>query len=104
MNPLTLPFYPPFVAAPNVTSILPSHSEHQILHPEDGSDAEPQWPAIDAKFRKALSDEWYAKRTTYRAVLLQTCPSMLNLDGLPCAKERPKMARVMKKLAGRVQF
>lgn len=99
MNPLTLPFYPPFVSAPNV--ILPSHSEHQILHPDDSA-SEPQWSTIDSKFRKALSNEWYAKRATYRAVVLQTCPGLLSLDGLSCAKERPRLARVVVKLAGRL--
>lgn len=100
MNPLTLAFYPPFVTAPNFDSVPPSHSEHQILHPDDGAES-PQWPTIDAKFRKALSDEWYAKRTSYRAIVLQTCPLLVRLDGLGCAKERPRLARVLSKLAQR---
>lgn len=101
MNPLTLPFYPPFVNPPS--ALLPSHSEHQILHPDDDDDAPStpaDWPAIDSKFRKALPDEWYSKRATYRTVILQTVPSLLKLDGLLVGKER---ARVVSKLVKRRQ-
>ncbi|ORY73857.1 hypothetical protein BCR35DRAFT_293569 [Leucosporidium creatinivorum] len=99
MNALTLPFYPPFVSPPS--ALLPSHSEHHILHPDDDeapSSSPADWPAIDSKFRKSLPDEWYSKRATYRAVILQTVPSLLRLDGLLVAKERPRLARVVTKL------
>jgi protein NUD1 len=99
MNPLTLPFYSPFVSPPS--ALLPSHSEHQILHPDDDDapSSPADWPAIDAKFRKSLPDDWYSKRATYRAVILQTVPSLLKLDGLLVAKERARgLARVASKL------
>lgn len=105
MNPLTLPFYPPFVSPRS--EVLPSHCEYQILHPDDdspplSSSAESQqWTAVDHKFRKALPDTWYFKRASYRAVLLQTVPTLVSLDGIRCERERPKLARVLDKLEQR---
>ncbi|KAM0790169.1 hypothetical protein ACM66B_005488 [Microbotryomycetes sp. NB124-2] len=102
MNPLTLPFYPPFISPPSVA--MPSHAEHQILHPDDEPTrlVEPRdWSAIDKKFRRTLPDEYYFKRASYRAVVLHSVPSLLQLDGLCLDKERPKLARVIEKLTSK---
>ncbi|GAA5943956.1 hypothetical protein JCM10213_009043 [Rhodosporidiobolus nylandii] len=109
MNPFTLAFYPPLV--PSSDGLLPSHSEHRILHPDDlpssvspASVSDPStsskaWQTLDTKFRRALPDEWYHKRAAYRAVVLQSAPALVRLDGIDCAKERPKLARRLEKLA-----
>ncbi|GAA5985359.1 hypothetical protein JCM11641_006376 [Rhodosporidiobolus odoratus] len=109
MNPFTLAFYPPLV--PSSDGLLPSHSEHRILHPDDlPSSASPSslvdpstsskaWQALDTKFRRALPDEWYHKRAAYRAVVLQSAPALVRLDGIDCGRERPKLAKRLEKLA-----
>ncbi|BGP50011.1 Protein nud1 [Rhodotorula kratochvilovae] len=109
MNPFTLAFYPPLV--PPSDSLLPSHAEHRILHPDDlptslsaSTLADPAthsaaWLVLDTKFRRALPDEWYHRRAAYRAVIMQAVPSLAKLDGVDCAKERPRLARRVEKLA-----
>lgn len=109
MNPFTLAFYPPLV--PSSDGLLPSHAEHRILHPDslssvlspstisDPSTSSRAWQVLDTKFRRALPDEWYHKRTAYRSVVLQSTPALVRLDGIDCAKERPKLAKRLEKLA-----
>ncbi|KAK4046693.1 Protein nud1 [Microbotryomycetes sp. JL201] len=95
MNPLTLAFYPPFISPPSVA--MPSHAEHQILHPDDEPSPliEPaNWPSIDKKFRRTLPDRYYFKRASYRAVVLHSVPTLVQLDGLNLDRERPKLARL----------
>ncbi|BGP01818.1 Protein nud1 [Rhodotorula toruloides] len=111
MNPFTLAIYPPLV--PPSDSLLPSHSEHRILHPDSLPSSIPSdaiadpathssaWQALDTKFRRALPDEWYHRRAAYRAAILQSVPSLVRLDGSDAAKERPKLARRVEKLAMR---
>ncbi|BGP26239.1 leucine-rich repeat protein [Rhodotorula toruloides] len=111
MNPFTLAFYPPLV--PPSDSLLPSHSEHRILHPDslpsfippdaiaDPATHSSAWQTLDTKFRRALPDEWYHRRAAYRAAILQSVPSLVRLDGIDAAKERPKLARRVEKLAMR---
>lgn len=100
MNPLTLAYYPPLMIQP--ADSLPPHADYQILHPDDDQGAvakSSQWTAVDRKFRKALPDAWYFKRMTYRAVLLQVVPTLVSLDGIDCAKERPRLAKTLGGLA-----
>ncbi|GAA6037397.1 hypothetical protein JCM8097_008549 [Rhodosporidiobolus ruineniae] len=113
MNPFTLAFYPPLV--PTSEGLLPSHAEHRILHPDnlssssspesisDPSTSSKAWQALDTKFRRALPDEWYHKRAAYRAVVLQSAPALARLDGIDCARERPKLTRRLEKLAKKQQ-
>lgn len=93
MNPFTLPFYPPLILQ-HPSEILAPHSEYQILHPHDDP-ASHHWPSVDSKFRKNLPDLWYFKRMTYRAVLMETSKSLISLDGIECAKERPRLAKML---------
>ena len=112
MNPLTLSFYPPFTSPP--TTYLPPHAEHQILHPDagqllpsgdGGDDGARSWSAIDTRFKRALPDEYYCRRATYRAVLLQVVPTLRRLDGLECGtKERAKLSKVVDKMVRRKQL
>lgn len=100
MNPLTLAYYPPLMI--QLADSLPPHADYQILHPDDDQGAvakSSQWTAVDRKFRKALPDAWYFKRMTYRAVLLQVVPTLVSLDGIDCAKERPRLAKTLGGLA-----
>ncbi|GAA5886699.1 hypothetical protein JCM6882_005862 [Rhodosporidiobolus microsporus] len=108
MNPFTLAFYPPLV--PSSEGLLPSHAEHRILHPDDlatpssisdPSTSSKSWQVLDTKFRRALPDEWYHKRAAYRAVVLQSAPALVRLDGIDCAKERPRLAKKLEKLASK---
>lgn len=108
MNPITLAFYPPL--GPSTDSLLPSHREHQILHPESltrnsgalsTADSRPDFDALDSKFRKALPDEWYFKRSAYRAALMHAVPSLVKLDGIDCTKERKKLRKVVDRLRDR---
>lgn len=96
MNPLTLAYYPPLLLqSVSTASALPSHSEYQILHPDDddhparSSLRSQSWECIDHKFKKALPDEWLFKRLSYRSVILKSCPTVMNLDGIQVTeKER----------------
>ncbi|GAA5825295.1 hypothetical protein JCM11251_006925 [Rhodosporidiobolus azoricus] len=108
MNPFTLAFYPPVV--PSSEGLLPSHTEHRIVHPDDlsspnsisdPSTSSKSWQVLDTKFRRALPDEWYHKRAAYRAVVLQSVPTLVRLDGIDCAKERPRLAKRLEKLASK---
>jgi len=111
MNPFTLAFYPPLV--PPSDSLLPSHTEHRILHPDDlpsslsaSTLADPAthssaWQVLDTKFRRALPDAWYHRRAAYRAVVMQAVPTLVRLDGIDCTKERPRLAKRVEKLAKR---
>ncbi|GAA5867490.1 hypothetical protein JCM8547_007523 [Rhodosporidiobolus lusitaniae] len=111
MNPFTLAFYPPMV--PSSESLLPSHAEHRILHPDslpsstpassiaDPATSSKAWQTLDTKFRRALPDEWYHKRVAYRSVVMQSVPTLLRLDGVDCAKERPKLVKRVEKLAAK---
>ncbi|GAA6054530.1 hypothetical protein JCM3770_005831 [Rhodotorula araucariae] len=113
MNPFTLAFYPPLVPPSN--SLLPSHAEHRILHPDDlpsslsaSAIADPAthsaaWLALDTKFRRSLPDEWYHRRAAYRAVVMQAVPTLARLDGVDCAKERPRLAGRVEKLARKAE-
>lgn len=93
MNPLTLPFYPPYLTAPTPTR-LPPHAEHEILPSSSSSSAE--WSALDTKFRQSLPDSWYSKRATYRAIVLSVVPGLRKLDGVVVgSKERGRLGRVL---------
>lgn len=115
MNPITLAFYPPL--GPVTDSLLPSHREHRILHPDSlpsssssssstttttfaTSSTAPDFTTLDSKFRKALPDEWYFKRSAYRAALMHAVPSLIKLDGIDCTRERKKVRKVIEKLRG----
>ncbi|GAA5826499.1 hypothetical protein JCM5353_003027 [Sporobolomyces roseus] len=109
MNPITLAFYPPL--GPVTDSLLPSHREHRILHPDSlpsssttttvaTSSITPDFTTLDSKFRKALPDEWYFKRSAYRAALMHAVPSLIKLDGIDCTRERKKVRKVIEKLRG----
>jgi hypothetical protein len=117
MNPCTLAFYPPHLVQDDGDT-APRHADYKILHPDDyalaksakkspnrhhsgSSSSSPSciagWVEVDAKFRRALPDSWYLRRMAYRALILETCPSLRMLDGLPVGKnERSKMARLLK--------
>jgi len=107
MNPITLAFYPPL--GPVTDSLLPSHREHRILHPDSLPSSSavattstlPDFTALDSKFRKSLPDEWYFKRSAYRAALMHAVPSLIKLDGIDCTRERKKVRKVIEKLRGR---
>ncbi|KAK4699944.1 protein NUD1, partial [Phenoliferia sp. Uapishka_3] len=106
-NPLTLPFYAPLVLQQG--DDLPPHSDYRIIHPDDdaGEDSNGvprsrQWSAIDHKFRKSLPDTYYLRRKTYRAIILETCPGVMELDGIECSKERRRLDKAVSGLAGRI--
>lgn len=93
MNPLTLALYAPLVLQQGAD--LPPHEEYRILHPEDddGVPRSKQWAAIDSKFKRALPDQFDLRRKTYRAVILESCPAVVELDGIECSRERRRLLR-----------
>jgi hypothetical protein len=67
LNPATLGFYPPPVAPESI---------------ENSKEPSESYKAQDIRFRRSLPDEWLAKRTAYRALLIQAGKSLKLLDGL----------------------
>jgi hypothetical protein len=96
MNPLTLSFYPPLLVPPPSST---PHADDRIVSPVDSSPSPSQlWTLTDRKFRKALPKKWYFKRMTYRAIILQMVPSLIELDGVGCAGERPRIRKTLEGL------
>lgn len=90
-TPLTLAFYAPTTDAQDEQA--PHFAFKLVSDQADVSKAaskSEQWSMLDTKFRKSLSDEWYQRRTTYRAFLISSAPSLAVLDGLPTEGERPR--------------
>ena len=105
MNPLTLGFYPPAVPKPAHAP----HADYDLASPSGEGDSRAAeagagadgWAGLDKKFRRALPDEWYFKRATYRMAMLVAGPRLVRLDGLGCAGERAKVAGVYDKMVKR---
>lgn len=92
-TPLTVTFYAPTA---EVMDEQAPHSAFQLASSTDSngkfktdSKAE-QWVTIDERFRASLSDEWYQRRTTYRAFVITAARALFLLDGVPTRKERPR--------------
>lgn len=49
----------------------------------------------DKHFRASLPDEWLAKRSVYRSLLLSALPQLLVLDGLKISQKHRTRARTL---------
>lgn len=78
---MTLSFYAP------PPSPSPEHEDGTV----SASDAV-AYKAADAQHRRSLPDEWLAKRSAYRSLLLTACQSLKVLDGLKISKGQRERA------------
>jgi hypothetical protein len=104
MNPCTLGWYLPLLVRDAPGALQPSEGKdaRQIADERSGGTA---WRDLDAKFRKDLPDEAYVGRLVYRGLIMEACPGIKLVDGVPItAKERDKAARLLESiLAKRAQ-
>lgn len=82
---MTLGFY----ASPNL-SIAPPNLN--ILSPEDNVSLK-AYKAMDTQHRHTLPNEWLARRTAYRALIIEAAPSLKLLDGLKVGRTQRQRAR-----------
>ncbi|KAK9896537.1 L domain-like protein [Cystobasidium minutum MCA 4210] len=85
LNPMTLGFY----ASPNLATAPPNLN---LLPLEDNMSLK-AYKAIDSQHRHTLPNEWLAKRTAYRALVIEAAPSLRLLDGLKVGKTQRQRAR-----------
>lgn len=94
LNPVCLPFYLPLATALHPAQL---GSGDGALVPES---APPElWQQMDKRYRRAMPDEWYLKRVTYRNLILSAAPKLEVLDGIGCTGERERISSAL----GRVQ-
>ena len=56
------------------------------------SSVDTAFKATDAQYRRSLPDEWLAKRSAYRSLLVTACRSLKMLDGLKVGKGQRERA------------
>ncbi|PLW48663.1 hypothetical protein PCANC_04914 [Puccinia coronata f. sp. avenae] len=83
-NPLCSSFYPPLLLSSTPSSAVAGGSTARDVNPSDVAphlnqyqivtkDQSDDWHSMDDRFRKSLPNEFYLKRMTYRAIILNTC-------------------------------
>jgi hypothetical protein len=98
MNPCTLGWYLPLLVRDAPGALQPSEGKEGRAreHASDERSTGTAWQDLDAKFRKDLPDEAYVGRLVYRGLIMQACPGIKLLDGVPISnKERDKAARLL---------
>ena len=56
-------------------------------------DPDPAYKVADAQYRRALPDEWLAKRSAYRSLVLTACSGLKMLDGLRIGRGQRERAQ-----------
>lgn len=82
---MTLGFY----ASPNLSVAPPNLN----LIPTDNNVSLKTYKAIDTQHRLTLPNEWLARRTAYRALVIEAAPSLKLLDGLKVGHTQRQRAR-----------
>ncbi|KAI8091230.1 uncharacterized protein B0P05DRAFT_526641 [Gilbertella persicaria] len=74
-NPMSANIYPPL----NLTFIQ-SISDHERISPYVLATQDESWLLSDMEFLKDLSDHWKTRRQVYRALFIQKCSKLIELD------------------------
>lgn len=82
---MTLGFY----ASPNVSVAPPNLN----LLPSEENVSLKAYKALDSQHRHTLPNEWLAKRTAYRALVIEAAPVLKMLDGLKVGRAQRQRAR-----------
>ncbi|KAH9824344.1 hypothetical protein DFH28DRAFT_1118169 [Melampsora americana] len=108
MNPFCSSFYAPLLAELG-SHKSPHLNQYEIIASSANSSTpcmpkSQQWKSMDERFRKALPNEYYLKRTTYRALVIGTNLKLKVLDGLSIDEpERKKMAKFLRGLGRKIE-
>lgn len=106
MNPFNSPFYAPLLAEVNgaMADQGPHMSQYEIIASTPRLPGSKLWASMDERFRKALPNEFYLRRTTYRALVIGTNVRLKLLDGLSVDEpERKKMAKFLRGLGRKLE-
>ncbi|EGG09029.1 uncharacterized protein MELLADRAFT_77162 [Melampsora larici-populina 98AG31] len=107
-NPFCSSFYAPLLAELG-TNKSPHLNQYEIIASSANSSTpcmpkSQQWNSMDERFRKALPNEYYLKRTTYRALVIGTNLKLKVLDGLYIDEpERKKMGKFLRGLGRKIE-
>jgi len=82
---MTLGFY----ASPNLSVAPPNMN--LVSGPENSTSK--AYKALDTQHRHTLPNEWLARRTAYRALIIEAAPSLKSLDGLKVGRTQRQRAR-----------
>ncbi|KAK4510184.1 uncharacterized protein ATC70_006356 [Mucor velutinosus] len=74
-NPISSNIYPPLDA-----NLIQHISDHDKISPYVLTALDDQWAINDAEFLETLSDHWKTRRQVYRALFMQNCPKLIELD------------------------
>ena len=74
-NPISSNIYPSLDA-----NLIQRTSEHDKISPYVSTALDDQWAMNDAEFLETLSDHWRTRRQVYRALFMQNCPKLIELD------------------------
>jgi protein NUD1 len=102
MNPCTLGWYLPLLVRDAPGALQPSEGKDGRTRDHATADERSTgtaWRDLDAKFRKDLPDEAYVGRLVYRGLIMQSCPNIKLLDGVPITnKEKDKAGRLLESI------
>ena len=73
--------------------IAQSSDDRQAGHIDCQLDFDPAYKAADAQYRRSLPDEWLAKRSAYRSLVLTACSGLKMLDGLRIGRGQRERAQ-----------
>lgn len=82
---MTLGFY----ASPNLSVAPPNLN----LLPSEENINSKAYKALDAQHRHTLPNEWLARRTAYRSLMIEAVPCLKLLDGLKVGRTQRQRAR-----------
>ncbi|GAN03025.1 L domain-like protein [Mucor ambiguus] len=74
-NPISSNIYPSLDA-----NLIHRTSDHNRISPYVLTALDDQWAMNDAQFLETLSDHWKTRRQVYRALFMQNCPKLVELD------------------------
>jgi hypothetical protein len=66
--------YPPL----NLTML--TNNEREKISPYVGISQDSNWEMLDAEFLQTISEHWLTRRQVYRALFIQKCPKLIELD------------------------